>query len=93
MMATLSQYEQGWRAGFYGREPASADAAYMEGWAVGLRRGDRTRTPRHPPASIDAGLTGSMDESIAPARGLEPARGALHRGVVEHGRYLGQRTL
>lgn len=43
MMATLSQYEQGWRAGFYGREPASADTAYMEGWAVGLRRGDRTR--------------------------------------------------
>lgn len=72
MMATLSQYEQGWRAGFYGREPASADAAYMEGWAVGLRRGDRTRTPRHPPASIDAGLTGSPSSQSPPPEVSSP---------------------
>ena len=59
MSPTLSLYEKGWRDGFWGREPTSADSTYMEGWAVGVRRGDRTS----PPAPIPADLTGSAHQS------------------------------
>ena len=39
----FSLHERGFRAGFYGREPAEADPTYLEGYHAGLRDGDRTR--------------------------------------------------
>lgn len=54
-MVTLTLYERGWRAGFYGREAAESDPTYLEGWQVGLRRGDRTRTNNAPEPAGTAG--------------------------------------
>lgn len=42
-MPTLTAYERGFRDGFHGREPREASEAYLEGYQVGARDGDRTR--------------------------------------------------
>ena len=39
----LSYLDRAWRDGFWQREPTSACPAYMDAYAAGQRRGDRTR--------------------------------------------------
>ena len=42
----FAMYMRGFRDGFHGREPREACEAYLEGYQVGARDGDRTRARR-----------------------------------------------
>lgn len=65
-MVTFSLFERGWRDAFWGREPAEADPSYLEGFAAGLTKGDRTRKPVPAPASsVHADEAGSLPEEAS----------------------------
>lgn len=66
----LSYLDRAWRDGFWGREPASACASYMDAYCAGLRKGDRTR----------ARLVACTPTAIASAVSLAPAAGACDDG-------------
>jgi len=62
----LSYLDRAWRDGFWQREPVSACPAYMDAYAAGQRRGDRTRALAGRPH--DAG--NASPALLAPAAGV-----------------------
>jgi len=63
----LSYLDRAWRDGFWGRDIASACPAYMDAYAAGQRRGDRTR----------ARLVACTPDGISPPSSLAPAAGVV----------------
>lgn len=63
----LSLFERGWRDAFWGRDPGEADTSYLEGFAAGLRKGDRTAAGRrdgaHAPALAPTSSSYDGDEA------------------------------
>lgn len=61
----LSYLDRAWRDGFWQREPVSACPAYMDAYAAGQRRGDRTRARLvacSQPANASPALSGLVSD-------------------------------